>query len=222
MGFLDGIADSLGITQHGAKKAQKKQTKGIQELFAQLAAQQAQGFGAAQMQGNAALKSLQGGYKNALANSGLAATNAKKNVQQAGQQNLAGATQSLASRGLYNTTAFDAARRGVMADTQRSMSGIDAALASLQSGLEVSQAQAVSGQQDWLANLLMQQQGAQTNLGLNKASYLYGDAAGQPFNMNSLAPGGVNKLFQYGAFMFNGGGAGAAAPWDAYGAGGAV
>ena len=205
MGWLEdtfgGVSDSLGITNYGGKKAQKKQTKGIQDLFAQLAAQQMQGFGAAQMQGNAALKSLQGGYKNALANSGLAATNAKKNVAAQGQQNLAGATQSLASRGLYNTTAFDAARRGVMADTQRQMSGIDAALASLQSGLEVSQAQAVSGQQDWLANLLMQQQGAQTNLGLNKANYLFGTAAGQPFNMNTLAPGGAQQLAQYAAFL---------------------
>lgn len=150
----------------------KKRLKQIEKIYAQLLAQQNQAYGKAEMHQKQTIGALNTGYSNALANSGLAATNAKKNVQQAGQQNLASTTQSLASRGLYNTTALDSARRGVMADTQRQMSGIDAALASLQSQLQVGHGQALAGAQAGLSGFYQQQNAANTGLGLSRIGTL--------------------------------------------------
>lgn len=202
MSLFGDITDSLGITQFGQKAAYKKQKGGIQALFAALQAQQGQDFLKAQLQGQNALATLKQGNKNALSQAAFAGNRARQGIQTGGQQNLSAATQSLASRGLYNTTALDAAKRGVMADTQRQLSGLDAAIAQVMGGLQASGAAAEAQQQDWLANLLQQQSGASTNLGLNKASYLFGNAAGTPFNMNSLAPGGAQQLAQYAAFLF--------------------
>lgn len=210
MGLFGDITDSLGITQGGANKAHGKQTKGIQQLFAQLSAQQAQLGGLATMNAKKGLKSIKQGYGNALANSGLQATNAIKNVQAQGQQQQGAALQSLLSRGLSNTTALDNAVRGINADTTSATNDISAALAALQSNLHAGQGAAEAGQYDFLTQLLQQQGGAATGLGLQKAGYLFGSSAGTPYNASGLAPGGVNQLFQYLPFLFGSPGGGGA------------
>lgn len=182
MGFLDSIGGSLALGPvwgsvlggGGGGDPGKKRLKQIEALYAQIAAQQNQAYGNAEIEQKKAVGNINTGYGNALANSSLVANNAKNNVTQQGQQSLASMTQSLASRGLYNTTAFDAAKRGVAADTQKSLSGIDAALAQLQGGLQVGQGQALAGANAGMAAFYQNQSAAQTGLGLSHIGTLAG------------------------------------------------
>lgn len=200
MGWFDDVTDSLGLTQHGAKKAHSKQMKQLQALFSQLQGQQAGFYGAAGGQLKKALGAINTGYGNALANTGLQATNARRSTLDREQQQIGGASQSLANRGLYNTTLLDNAKRGITSSTNRELSNIDAMLGQLQSQLEIGRAGAQAGAYGSLAQLFQNQAGASTGLGLNKAQMMYGSPA-----PTTIAQGGGIDLASSLAFFMGGG-----------------
>lgn len=115
-----------------------------------------------------ALKSINTGYSGARASLGTAGQTAKTDILRQGDQQLAGAQQSLTSRGLYNTTAFDAASRGIHADTSRAFSTVDENIASMLANLQVGEGQAQAGAYGALSGLAQGQYGAQANLYQNR------------------------------------------------------
>lgn len=197
MGFLGDVTDSLGFTQFGAKKAQAKQMKYLQALFAQLQGNQAALFGQAQGAQRKALSTIKSGYGNALANTGLQANNAKRSVLDRESQQMGGLAQSLASRGLGNTTLLDNAKRGISSSTNRELSNIDSMLAQIQSQLQIGQAGAEANVYGSLSNLFQNQSSAMTGLGLQKGQALYGS----PEINSNLAPGGMGQLAELFAFL---------------------
>lgn len=177
MSFLGGLSGGFGGVLGdqlfgGGGDPGKKRLKQIQALYKALNAQQGQLYGKAAIQQKKTIGDINTGYGNALANSGLIATQAKQNAQSAGQQQQGAATQSLVSRGLYNTTAADAAARGINSDTQKNLAGIDAALAQIQGNLHAGQGQALAGAHSALSGFFQNQNAANTGLGLSQIGTL--------------------------------------------------
>lgn len=197
MGFFDDFTDSLGITQHGQNSAHKSQQSSLAALFAQLQGNQNALYGQAAHQQKKALGAIQTGFQGAIDNSSRIGASSKQGVLDREQQSMGSLSQSMTDRGLFNSTAYDNARRGISSDTNRSLSSIDAALAQLQGGLLAQKGQAEAGQYDWLARLLQGQAGANSQLGLAQGQMQFG----APYNSSELAPGGAGQLAQLAAFF---------------------
>lgn len=130
---------------------------------------------AALLKGQQAIKRGFGGAQDALNLQGGVATKALLDRE---QQQLAGSKQSMISRGLYDSTAQDAAVRGINADTNQGLAGLNASLAQLHSNIKIGEGQALAdsygnmaASEDNYNNLLLQ-------LGLNTQYGEQGGAAG--------------------------------------------
>lgn len=117
----------------------------IDSQFAQ--AQSAAGLSAAQAQAfnQRALGETRAAYGKARTGYAQGRANAIQYAQDAGAQQQANAAQSLASRGLGNTTIVENAQQGISAGVSRAVSDIDAQYAQMLASLGIGEAQATSG-----------------------------------------------------------------------------
>lgn len=86
---------------------------------------------------------IQSGYKEAKKNLKGAGILATQEAKAAGKQTGAAMQQSMANRGLYNTTVMDNATRGISADTSRAIQGIQLELGQMNSKLELDKMEAM-------------------------------------------------------------------------------
>lgn len=86
---------------------------------------------------------IQKGYKQAKKNLRGAGTAAKREARATGMQTQSAMQQSMADRGLYNTTVLDNATRGISADTSRAVQDIQLQLGQLNSKLELDKMEAM-------------------------------------------------------------------------------
>lgn len=135
-----------------------------------------EGAGAALAQEAQSLGSIPKAYDAARKQIDVGRTNSIRQAQDIGAQQSAQADQSLASRGLYNTTILDNARQGVAANVSRQISDIEARYGQIRAELGLSQNQAESasrtriGQiQSGLGGALAGQGNFQQGLALNYA-----------------------------------------------------
>lgn len=195
MGFgnpFGGFDSALGgLFGGGGKDPGKKRYADVMALYAQLQSQQNAGYGKAYGQQKKALGAIQTGFQGAIDNASRVGASSKQGVLDREQQSMGALSQSLTDRGLFNTTAFDNARRGISSDTNKSLSSIDAAIAQLQGGLLAQKGQAEAGAYGNLAGLQQNWAGAQTGLGLSKVASIEGV---QDQNTDWLG-----QLFQTGA-----------------------
>lgn len=98
-----------------------------------------EGFGSAIAQESQSLGSIPKAYAKAGAAIESGKGNAIRQAQDIGAQQSAQADQSLASRGLYNTTILDNARQGVAAGVSRQVSDIEARYGQIRAELGLSQ-----------------------------------------------------------------------------------
>lgn len=89
------------------------------------------------------MANIQSGYRNAKRDIRHAGTAAKREARAAGTQAQAASQQSMASRGLYNTTVMDNATRGISADTSRAIQDIQLSLGQMRSQLELDRTEAI-------------------------------------------------------------------------------
>lgn len=167
MGLLDSYKEILFGKDYGSG-----QLADIEKLLAQLKPQIAGQYGLAQGYQQKALKSIDEGYGAAGRDVARLGQTTQRQIMDRETANLGGAAQSLASRGLYNTTILENTNRGVMADTNRSLSELTSVIGQMQAGLATGKANAqanvfggMSGVSQNYANLLAQ-------LGLGQANLL--------------------------------------------------
>lgn len=159
--FTDAFKDPFGTgAANDANAANAQRYKRAIGLWDQLQGQQQTAYGAAGGYLSHLLPTINKGYGQARQGLQAAGQSAKQGIQDRGQQQIAGTAQSLASRGLYNTTALDAAQRGVHADTSRALASVDESLGQLMSGLSISQSQAQAGAYGALSNFEQQRYGS--------------------------------------------------------------
>ena len=130
-------------------------------------------------------KLIDTGY--AQARRGLTATGAqaKQGIADRGTQQLAASSQSAASRGLYNTTALDAASRGIHADTSRALAGVDESIGQMLSNLELNKVGAKASAYSALSNFQLQKY-QNKRLGIMDLVDLYTGNKSQPSTITGL------------------------------------
>lgn len=142
----------------------KKQYGQMMSVYQKAQSNQALQFARAQGEQKKALGAIKTGFGAARANTGQVFRQARVGAQELGQQGLAASQQGMVDRGLYNTTVFDNAQRGVNADITRSLAEIDAAYAQGIAGLDVGEGQAVAGVHQGMAGLYQNQSAQSTAL----------------------------------------------------------
>lgn len=155
-----GLAAPFGKGIFGNDDAKERAMRLLLEQMQRaqnLANVKAEGFG---YQG---LRSLTGGYDDAINNVARTAAASRTAAQAAGQQGAANIGQSMAGRGLYNTTALDAGRAMNAGATSQALANIDASVAQAKAGLQTAKGQAVNSANQSLGDLAerfgQQQQG---------------------------------------------------------------
>ena len=137
----------------------------IQDIFKQLQNQQSGQYAQALQYQKQLLKTIQGGYGQALGTLGQYGASSKQAALDRGTQQTGAAQSSLVGRGLFNTTTLDNAQRGINSDTQRALGAIDQTVAGMRSGLEVGKAGAEAQAYGGLSGLFQNHSAAQTQLG---------------------------------------------------------
>lgn len=94
-----------------------------------------------------AIGSVQQGFQGAKRNLSLAGTTARQSVVTGGQQAAANMQQSMMSRGLFGTTAFDNAQRGISSDVSRNLASVNENVGRMMSALSAQRGMAVAGAQ---------------------------------------------------------------------------
>jgi hypothetical protein len=129
-------------------------------------------------QTHAGLRAMQGikpAYAAARSNIQVGKGSAMQGAADRGVQSQASAQQSLAARGMYNTTVMDNASRGISSGVTRDLADIEASYGQMMAQLDIGESQALTqghqflsgtyGQQGQsLSNLKMQQAGLQAQL----------------------------------------------------------
>lgn len=142
VGGTDPFGSTAARQANAANEQRYRQALG---LWNKLGSQQEQAYNRAGGYYSQMLPSINKGYGAAKSNLFSAGNQAKLGIMDRGKQDLAGSQQSLASRGLYNSTAFDAASRGIHADTSRALASVDENLGQLLANLQIGQGQAQAG-----------------------------------------------------------------------------
>ena len=91
------------------------------------------------------------GYGQARQSLSTAGASARQGINDRGKQDIAASSQSMASRGLYNTGALDAASRGIHADTSRALASVDESIGQMMGSLSIGRSQALGGAYQTLA-----------------------------------------------------------------------
>jgi hypothetical protein len=172
-----GVAAAGGILGglFGKKDPAKKQYKDLQKLFAQGKKDQDWMYGQARQQQEMILPTLQKGFASANKFADMYGRSARQGAYDQSKQLSGQMQQSMTQRGLYNTTAFDNASRGISSDLSRTLIGIDESVAGMRGQLAQAQASAEAGAygamsgfyQNWASantGLLAAQAGTQANV----------------------------------------------------------
>ena len=99
-----------------------------------------------------AIGSIQGAFRAAKGNLSMAGTTARQSIKTGGARAAAGMQQSMMSRGLFGTTAFDNAQRGISSDVSRNLASVNENVGQMmanlatQRGMATAQAQQNLGQ----------------------------------------------------------------------------
>jgi hypothetical protein len=158
-------AGALGSLLGGGKDPGKKQLAQMMGIYGQLGGKQAGFFANALQQQKQGLASIGKGYKTAMGLAGSQAATAKQGVLDRETANTGALKAGLAGSGMGGGTLQANLQRGVYSDTNRSLAGVDSALAELQANLMTQKAQLEANQYGALAGLFQNQSAQSTALG---------------------------------------------------------
>jgi hypothetical protein len=153
---------------------------------------------------------LLGGFSQAQRQIAGGGTAARQTLRTGAAQSSAAMQQSMAGRGLYGTTAFDNAQRGISSDLSRSLAGVDEAISQRLAGLSMQRGQSLAGFYSQATSQRQNQMENYINLLRDKpAAYSSGAYYG---NMLGQLGGQAANLFGMYAMMGGGGGGGGGRP----------
>lgn len=211
-GVMAGSAGLGAIGAHQSTKRRRTDRRRLIQFADQLGGQQGRYFAEASQYLKQAKQGVTQGYERARAEASRTAGAARRGAKERGQQTGAAIQQNLTDRGLYSTTAFDNAQRGVSADVTRQLQDIDSQFAALQADLFRGQGVAEANIRSQQSNLAMQQSAANVGmqshvrgsyLGLNQGAGYAPPSGGQ----GAALGGGLMELLPY---LMGGGGGNAA------------
>jgi hypothetical protein len=148
----------------GKKDPAEKQFKQMMKLYGKAKTEQGWLYGQALQQQKAMLPTIQKGYAKANKFAEMYGQTARQGAMDQSKQAGSAMQQSMMQRGLYNTTAFDNASRGISADLTRTLMGIDESVAGMKGQLATSQAQAEAGAMGAMSGFYQNYASANTNL----------------------------------------------------------
>ena len=164
IGALMSGAGILGGALFGKEDPAKKQFKQMMKLYGKAKNEQGWLYGQALQQQKAMLPTIQKGYAKANKFADMYGQTARQGAMDQSKQAGSAMQQSMMQRGLYNTTAFDNASRGISADLTRTLMGIDESVAGMKGQLATSQAQAEAGAMGAMSGFYQNYASANTNL----------------------------------------------------------
>ena len=208
-GLIAAGGSILGGLLGSGNDPAKKQMKHMNKLFAQAKKDQDWMYGQARQQQAMVLPTLQKGFASANKFADMYGRSAKQGAYDQSKQLSGQMQQSMTQRGLYNTTAFDNASRGISSDLSRTLMGIDESVAGMKGQLAQAQAATEAGAYGAMSGFYQNYAGANTALlgaqaGAN-ASIQFQDPNAWTAGLGQL--GGT--LLGYG--MMNSGGSGTSA-----------
>lgn len=148
----------------GKSDPAKAQMKQMNKLYGQAQQKQDWLYGQAMQQQQQILPTLQKGYAQANKFAEMYGKTARQGAYDQSKQAGGAMQQSMMQRGLYNTTAFDNAQRGISADLTRSLMAIDESVAGMKGQLATSQAAAEAGALGAMSGFYQNYAGANTAL----------------------------------------------------------
>ena len=148
----------------GKEDPAKKQMKNMMKLYGQAKKDQDWLYGAARQQQAMVLPTLQKGFEKANKFADMYGKSAKQGAYDQSKQMGSAMQQSMTQRGLYNTTAFDNAQRGISSDLSRTLMGIDESVAGMKGQLASQQAAAEAGAYGAMSGFYQNYAGANTQL----------------------------------------------------------
>lgn len=128
-----GPNDVMKLLKQGYQRTNARYSQGLDELL--------KGYGI-----------LESGYNQAGKEIGRVGESARSDLLAREKQQTAAAQQSAISRGLYGTTAYDSAARGIASDTNRSLGSLNEGLAGLRAGLAKEKGMALYGAKSQIAS----------------------------------------------------------------------
>jgi hypothetical protein len=164
------------------------------QLYGQLGGQ----YGAANaslMKALSAINTGYGGAKKSLAMQGQLGT---RQIGDVAQQGYGSASSSLMNRGLYGSTALDAANRGVQNTQSHSLAELNSMLAQIGSNIDIGQGQAQAGVYGQMAGLHQNYASLLGGLGATKAGLLSGVGYGKQ-------GGALGDILKIGGSLLTGG-----------------
>jgi hypothetical protein len=103
-----------------------------------------------------AIGSIGTGFEEAKGNLSLAGTTARQGLQTRAAQTGSRMQQSMMSRGLYGTTAYDNAQRGISSDLSRSLASVDESIGQMMAGISAQRGMATAQAQQNLGQFYSQ------------------------------------------------------------------
>jgi len=173
LNFLPGgalVPDLFG----GGKDPGVGQANEVRSLYGQAQAQQGQLHAQQTAALQRGINKIPQSYAKARTAAGDMRNVSLQRAADTGAQQTAQASQSLASRGLYNSTVLDNARSGISSGVTRDLADIDSAYSQILGQLDLGEGQAQMQGQSALAGVFGQQAGANSALLQNQATTLAG------------------------------------------------
>lgn len=158
-GLIGGFSGASGMRKH---------RNNMMGMYDALGAGQSYNFGLAELYQQKTLDRIKEGGIAAAKGIQRYGTLAKRSAVDQGKVTMGNANVSATRRGLYNTTVLDANRRAATSDTQNNLDMIEMGTGSAMASLEERQAQAEAQGMSMLAQLQMQRNAAEMNLGLQR------------------------------------------------------
>ena len=172
-----------------------------------------------------AIGSIGAGFQEAKQNLSMAGSTARQGLRTGAAQTGARMQQSMVSRGLYGTTAYDNAQRGISSDLSRSLASVDENIGQMMSGLATQRGMATAQAQQNLGQFYGQATSQRQNQVENYINLLrdkpqaynagayYGNILGQLGGQAASMMGmGMAGGFDFSKLFGGGVGAAAAAP----------
>jgi uncharacterized protein YcgL (UPF0745 family) len=163
-GLISAGGSILGGLLGSSNDPAKKQMKNMMKLYGQAKKDQDWLYGAARQQQAMVLPTLQKGFEKANKFADMYGKSAKQGAYDQSKQMGSAMQQSMTQRGLYNTTAFDNAQRGISSDLSRTLMGIDESVAGMKGQLASQQAAAEAGAYGAMSGFYQNYAGANTQL----------------------------------------------------------
>lgn len=157
-----GGFDLKGLLGGGGGNKHLDEARGV---YGDVQANNAQNFALSRAATRRGGRAAVAGYGQAIRQVGGAKQASTLAAQDAGVQQGAQADQSLASRGLYNTTVLDNARAGISGGVTRQLAQIDSDYAQLLAGLQMGKGNAQAQMESQLAGTYQNQAQAGTQIG---------------------------------------------------------